>query len=491
VTLVSLERGLGRLAGLDWRRETIYVLTAAMEVAWFAPWYLAFMPMEAQLPPERTAVGLFLVMVLPTYGARALLRLNLKPRLHGVALAALLVVNCLLAMRVFLYAGQAYAGLDWLQETLRDVLDIYQFMPDWFVVVLSTLFLWWRGVRLGQRLPSVRGITLGFYAGIVSFIAFVLLVSLATREDPSFFIPAFFFYSLMALAATRMAEMRGRRGALRSPFGLFWLLSIALAALSVVFLAVSLGALLTGGDFKSALRWIQPLLLLVGLVLGLVLLLLRALADWVLGFVRSLGVEGDTRPLAEFLDGLNDLVADGSGTTIQAPPGLGAVRLLLLGGLVLGLGVWVMLMVRRQAWGEREQDDEGQESMLSAGLLLENLRQLVSAGRGRLAAALGLVERSGWRGLFAALTIRRIYAQMLRLAAARDFPRAASQTPYEFERTAARAFPDARSEVRVITQAYVAVHYGEVPETDAELQEIRACWERLKDSLRTKGTRLP
>ncbi len=491
MTLVRLEGVTGRLAGLDWRRETIYLLTAAMEVAWFTPWYLAFIPVKAQLPPERTAIGLFLAMILPTYGARALQRLNLKPRLQGLALAALLVTNCLLALRVFLYAGQTYSGLEWLQETLKNALDIYQFVPDWFIVISSTLFLWWRGIRLGQRTPSVRGITLGFYAGIVSFIAFVLLVSLATREDPSFFVPVFFFYSLMALAATRMDEMRGQRGALRSPFGIFWLLSSALAALSMVFLAVSLGALLTGGDFKSALRWIQPLLLLVGIVLGLFLLLLRATTDWVLGFFRSLGVEADITPLAEFLEGLNDLVPETAGTTLQAPPGLGVVRLLLMGGLVLGLGALVIIMLRHQAWGGREREDEEKESVLSSALLLENLRQLVSAGRGRLAAALGLVERSGWRGLFAALTIRRIYARMLRLAAARNYPRAASQTPYEFERTAARAFPDARTEVHVITEAYVAVHYGEVPETEAELQEIRACWERLKDSLSKRGTSLP
>jgi hypothetical protein len=37
----------------------------------------------------------------------------------------------------------------------------------------------------------------------------------------------------------------------------------------------------------------------------------------------------------------------------------------------------------------------------------------------------------------------------------------------------------------MITDAYVAVHYGEVPETDAELEQIRACWERLKESMRT------
>ena len=120
-------------------------------------------------------------------------------------------------------------------------------------------------------------------------------------------------------------------------------------------------------------------------------------------------------------------------------------------------------------------------------MLLDNLRQLLDAGRGRLVSVLGLVGRSGLRGLFAALTIRRIYAQMLRLAAEQGYPRAASQTPYEYRKTALRAFPGSSEAVYTITEAYVAVHYGEVPETDAELQDIRACWESLKESLRTSA----
>ncbi len=481
---VGLSQKVKHLASLNWRRETIYLLTAAMEVAWFAPWYLALIPATAQLPPGRTAVGLFLVMVVPAYGVRILARFHLRPRLHGAALTALLVLTCLLAARVFLYAGQGYEGFDWLGETLKDVLDVYEYIPDWFIIVLSTLFLWWRGIRLGQRRPSVQAVAFSFYVGIVSFIGFVLIVNLVTREDPSAFIPVFFFCSLMALAAARMDEMRGRRGAVRSTFGLSWLVSIALAALAVVLLGAFLGALLTGRDFRTVLRWLEPLLLLVGIVLGLFIVALRTLAGWIFGFVRSSGAEDAAAPLAEFVDGLGDLVPKGAELTIQPPPGLGVVRFLLMVAFVVGLGALLILLARSRSWAQRKHEGEEQEPMFSPALLVENLRQLVKTGRGRLAAALRLVERSGWRGLFAALTIRRVYAQMQRLAASQGYPRTASQTPYEYESAAKRAFPDATAEVHTITEAYVAVHYGEVPETDAELREIRACWDCLKESLR-------
>jgi hypothetical protein len=487
---VNLDRVIKPFTQVDWRRETIYLLTAAMEIAWFTPWYLALIPATAQLPPGRTAVGLFVIMVIPTYGIRLLGRLFLKPYIQRLALVMLLVLTCLLALRVFLYAGQEYKGFDWLGQTIKDMLDIYHAVPDWFIIVMSTLFLWWRGISLAQRRPSVRSVAFSFYLGIVSFIGFVLLVNLVTREDPSVFIPVFFFYALMALAATRMDEMRGRRGAMRSPFGVSWLLSIAGAVLIVVLLGTLLGALLTGKDLQAVVQWIAPLLLLFGVVLGALLAVFRIATDWLLGFLHSMGVERATEPLAKLLEGLGDLIPDGSDPQLNAPPGLGAIRLVLMVGLIAGLGALVIWMMRHQGWGGHSREDDGQESVFSSALLLEHLRELVETGKGRLTAALGLVQRRGWRGLFAALTIRRIYAQMLRLAAHHGYPRAPFQTPYEYESTAARAFPDGATEVRVITEAYVAVHYGEVPESDAELQQVRACWERLKESMRTASVEM-
>ncbi len=487
----GLERLLALLAAIDWRRETLYPLSAAMEVAWFAPWYLALIPATGRLPPLRTAIGLLVIMVIPVYTARLLDRLSLKPRVQQAAMVALLALSCILALRVLLYAGQAYKGLDWLAETITEVISFNALIPDWFVIVMSTLFLWWRGISLGQRRPSVDAVAFGFYVGIVSFIGFVLVVSIVTGQDPAFFIPIFFFFSLMALAATRMEEMRGLRGAIRSPFGFSWLFAITLAALAVIILGALLGALLTGGDMQAVLHWIEPLLLVAGILLGLALVALRTVVHWLLGLLRGLGLGGVSAPLAELLDGLDDLLPDPAAGQIEAPAGLstvaGIIRLLFFFALVVGMGVLVIWMVRRQSRLPREREDEDHEFLLSPALLAENLRRWAEAGRGRLATLLGVVENAGLRGLFRALTIRRIYAHMLHLGAEQGYPRAAHQTPYEYQETAARAFPAALAEVYVITEAYIAVHYGEAPETGAELQEIRACWERLKESVHVKS----
>jgi hypothetical protein len=461
-----------------------------MEIAWFTPWYMSLIPETARLPAGRTAIGLFLIMIIPAYVARGLDRFYLRPEVQRGVLAVLLALVCLLSMRVFLYAGHGYGGFEWLKVTVKDAVDVYQFIPDWLVIVLSTLFLWWRGIGLAQRRPAVHSVMFGFYIGVVSFIGFVLIVSLVSEQDPSLFMPVFFFCGLVALAAARMDEMRELRGAMRSPFGFSWLSFIAVAAFIVVLLGGAFGALLTGSDTEDLLKWMAPLLLLLGIVFGLILMLMRVVTNWILAFVRALGVEHVTLPLSDLLDGLNGLASPDPEKTAQAPTAvaglLNVLRPLFMVGLVVGMAALILWRLRRQRGPEREEEEQEHGSVFTPTLLLENLRRLVDDGRGRLAAVLGLVERAGLRGLFAALTIRRIYAQMTRLAAVQGYPRATSQTPYEYQKTATRAFPEAASEVHTITRAYVAAHYGEVPDTEAGLQEIRACWERLKASVQTQ-----
>jgi hypothetical protein len=83
------------------------------------------------------------------------------------------------------------------------------------------------------------------------------------------------------------------------------------------------------------------------------------------------------------------------------------------------------------------------------------------------------------------MTIRRIYAHLGTLAAERGYPRAPYETPYEYLPTLEQAFPDGHEEVGHITGAYVAVHYGEVPEQPEELAAVRAAWERIHEGMRS------
>ena len=126
--------------------------------------------------------------------------------------------------------------------------------------------------------------------------------------------------------------------------------------------------------------------------------------------------------------------------------------------------------------------DESRESVLSAGAIRRSLQAALQAGRDRLSELAGLVSRYGVGSRFlSAITIRRIYANLVRLAADAGYPRGQSQTPYEYEYVLRQALPGSQADVALITEAYVSAHYGQVPDTREALQVIRDCWERVQE----------
>jgi hypothetical protein len=116
--------------------------------------------------------------------------------------------------------------------------------------------------------------------------------------------------------------------------------------------------------------------------------------------------------------------------------------------------------------------------------LHRGLEDLLRRGRQRLSEAADALGRSSLGRLFAALTIRRIYAHLVALAAKRGYPRLPYQTPYEYLPVLERAFPNHPEEAARITESYVAVHYGEVPERPEDLAQVRAAWDAIRSQTR-------
>ena len=77
-------------------------------------------------------------------------------------------------------------------------------------------------------------------------------------------------------------------------------------------------------------------------------------------------------------------------------------------------------------------------------------------------------------------SIRRIYRLMCRAAAAAGYPRLEAETPNEYLPTLSQVWPENAAEARLITDAFIRVRYGELPETAEELEAIRAAWRRLE-----------
>ena len=100
---------------------------------------------------------------------------------------------------------------------------------------------------------------------------------------------------------------------------------------------------------------------------------------------------------------------------------------------------------------------------------------------------MGLARRFGLgRRFYAALSVRHIYANVQRLAAERGHPRQKAQTPNDYLPELLLAFPTAEEALRLITDAYNAFEYGQVPVDEAELAQLRAAWETVRRAPRSE-----
>jgi len=459
------------------RRELVFLALGTMDICIITPLFAAGLSFIIPVRPL-PVTGAFLGAVLAVhYLARASLRLPLRPPLRSGLLGLGMLASGLLTVHQLLHAQTRFLEPTWLVGIFNDLRQ--GDLSHDVLIFLLVLFLWWRGLVLAQRRLDSESVSFRFRLGLV-------MLAITTTAG-GFILPwplypfafTFFFVSLLGIALARAEEVGQQHGGSRSPFGLGWLATLVTASLVVLLLAAGVAALLTGENIG---RFIGPVSEVLRLVLAVVI---YALA-WVvhLAILAMLAIIhfffGDVE-LERFE--FEPPLAPQSGKPWRlpfTPEQLGLARAIgTIGGVLLLLAAVAFSLYRLRVRAGRRRDEE-RESVWEGAHLRRRLRDLLRHGRRRLDEAAAALSQSLIGRLFAAMTIRRIYAHLGALAAEQGYPRAPYETPYEYLPTLERAFPSNREEVACITEAYVAVHYGELPERPEDLAAVRAAWERIQ-----------
>src|SRR5262249_38686702 len=126
-------------------------------------------------------------------------------------------------------------------------------------------------------------------------------------------------------------------------------------------------------------------------------------------------------------------------------------------------GSWTLLLTQLRAWLQS---------------LLARFRKAAPASaraeEDDLAALRARPELAG------TLSVRQIYAHLLKLAGSAGYPRAPPQTPSEYQRFPPPALPALRSELRDITAAYLEARYAPLPPSPLAVQAATAAWRRAE-----------
>ncbi|MEZ4594371.1 MAG: DUF4129 domain-containing protein [Chloroflexota bacterium] len=484
------------------QHELLYLSWALADAALLTPFALAVMGWARYWPPGTVLLWLLVLMLFAFNLTRLMSALALPPKHQQTIMALTLLLVVVATLPTFFHPGRPIFAFGWLGDMFAAINEPGNnlWLRDVFLFGLL-IFVWMRGLQLGRRQYTVERAGLRLRVGGLMLAPLVIwMANTRLLWDSTPYILLFFLAGLTSLALIRAQEIEQSQPGTLPTLHPRWVTAVFLASLLTIFTAGTAATLISGTPANNVIGLLAPIwhgLRLTGMV-GLITLFyllapLGNLLEWVANTVEQILLNlspGLSAWWATFgkivgkfflsrrLPPPSNELPFGPGNphsleeierrTVQVGRNGQIILVMLSVALILLVALLVSRLYQEATFTSRE-----------SGRLPQRLQDPDDEGNllQQFLGRLGL-----WRGWQTAVTIRRIYRHMLLAAEANGYPRLEAETPYEFLQTLAQAWPQHKPETQLITNAYIKVRYGELPETKDELQAIRQAWQRLEKS---------
>jgi len=355
---------------------------------------------------------------------------------------------------------------------------IYTFRPE-LLILLSTGVLWWLGRRLASRAINFTAMVAEFQFGFIMLVLIFLVASQleAGLDNQVLVILAFFLLALLGISVAHALE------------GTSWLSGLyqghwaGLLLISIGVILI-LGLLITWLVTPDLLQlFLTAIKLAWGFVWGLVMKVMAFLASL---FPEPEPVELPPMPSTPAME-------PDVGFSLTMPEWLRSG--FRIGWAVMFIGLILFALWRISSdifrWLRRKLASmTGAEFEPLPGAFKADILGLLKRILLRLLGLKLPFRLRGRAGTFPPeiASVRQIYRQLLRWAAAGGYPRHISQTPLEYCYTLAGLLPEAREDLDLVTQQYVRARYGALLSTGDELDELGQAWHRVKQTRLKRAT---
>lgn len=451
------------------RGELRRALLAAGETCWVYAVVLTLATLTGY-PRLLSPIALSFTYWIGLQVGRYLPRLALKWRVLQLINIALAVLTILVVLTLDLARDLLLSDPSWPATLFNRLFGgLARLTPEQFALV-PLLYMYIRGVGFGQRPLTSWFVGFQFRLGVIVLFLTALLAVVAPPVNLAPLVVLFFVVSLLALSLARIEE-GGREMAL----GGRWALVLAGAVLAVVGLGLLLTPLFTIAAVNILFTLLTPLapvfeflieLLFIPLtwIVALALALLQPLLRYLAAALRNLHLD-----LGPAMNGVQNFKPALPPLDLLIP----YVQWLALLAVLAGVALLIARALNRRIMQIEEETFTREPAEPEPARRAQAVRRTSRAGR--------LPPQE-----IRAENIRRLYAALLARAAAAGLPRREAETPLEFLPRLTAAFPAAAPDLELLTSAYIAVHYAEIPATGEHVRQARVAWQRVRTQLVVK-----
>ena len=211
---------INRLRHTDWLAVGFYPLAVVlMEAFWVSPW-LAWLGGWPVFPAPRPVLGLgpvVFTLAVSLLVTRVVTRQKWPVRLAQAAIIGAGLVAILLVLGLEYRAGYAFLSSRWFSYIGQTLGNAFSRTSTAVPAVPVLLYLWWRGINLGQTTAYFKNIYRSFLLGMVALIVLIILWQASGSSGKfvgpgpgtGWYVIAFFFFGLLAIAICHLYLMRG------------------------------------------------------------------------------------------------------------------------------------------------------------------------------------------------------------------------------------------------------------------------------------------
>lgn len=487
-----------RIKNTDWLGTVFYpVFVVLMETFWVYPWLVWIGTIRAFSPP-RPALSLaavFVVMAAAVLVVRYFLRPQWPLRLAQVFVVGSGLLVIILTLGVEYRSGYAFLSAGWFRY-IGSVFGATFSHPGTIVVAVPALvYLWWRGINLGQSTSYFKSVYNSFVIGLVALIFLIAFwqfgsVSGAFTKPGANIgldIIAFFFFGLMAIAVTHLYQMRSAMT--REETGLLsvsrWLPIMLVVIGGMVVVVFLLAGAFSEGFFTIVGQAFTIMGHFFGRLLDYIAIPLNYLfvaVIWILRFIVKL-LSSKTSQQPQSINGTSNEMFSNV-TTANIPHIVGVIIQWLVGAVIVAAVIFFIARAISRYRFRREQEDIEQldESLLSWRGLNKDLQGLFAAMANRLRrkrAPERVQDEDSGRA-----EIREIYRRLLEEGALSGYSRGHFETPGEYSGRLGSAIPSGRESLERLTELYDSVRYGEITPPEEKIESAKGFWQTLRGLLR-------